>query len=1230
LKWIGLIAALTSMNNEERVNRHPGHLGDDQIQECAGRSPGGCPEEIETHLSECEFCLGLLLQWQRTQLANLETNGMRPDPYPECPGEGDLQEVAAEIASPETAAHVLQHAAQCDHCGPVLNRYLQEFSEELSPEIEALIEQLPSSQPNWQRKKAREIVRNSFPRAERVPFWRQLDDWWAAAKLQAIGGAAAAVLVVGTGIVRGPAIVNGVELNNENRRVAAAYAERRTTEMRLPSVDYGIYQKPAHTLGPKNESEDLNRPALLKAWSSLADKLQSERKPDPRWLQFQGRLTLLKNPANAAKAEEAFRQAQLKGLNDPSLEIDLAVSFFEHDSLPEPKAPGTPGLNPPEEKTPNLSRSINLLAKVLKNPKLSKDQESVALFDLAIAYEKSNMWDLAVPTWDKYLETDSTSPWSNEARARREKAKEHLPSLKAQVCAEFRDPSFFLSNFSNPVVRQNSEECLAVGLIAWLADAIKNPAGNSGQATRKLADLFEERHSDPWFKDFLQQLGPDDLPAVSALSAALKSNQDDGTTDALTTAQMASRLFAQHHNVPGEMLAGFEEVYAYQRKQDGVHCLSSADRLDSVLEHSSYHWLEAQIALERAVCLPFAGNLDETKIEASLEKSLALARRFQFPILTFRILGIAPGIRRPLGPSCDTSWPQEVRGLGDFWGGTYPAERLFQFYSVLAQCAEQEEYWNAAEPLFLRVIAIREKVIEPDHHDPFILGALYLHLASILTAMQEDSAAESAAKHAESIFESAPDGPTKDQYKLAAKITLAECQSNLGKAELALETLAPGQSLLKETNKLDLLDFRRVKGKVLQQLRRLDDAEAEYKLGIEIAEASLSTLKSVDNRLKWAAKTAELYRELARVWLEQNRVDDAWRLWEWSKTRSLLDSQPKNPPMGATSWEELQRKILAIEIPRDREMHVVYASFKDRLHVWVVGNKRIRSKWIELKRPELESLSENFGNRCADKNSLLEDVHEQGERLFGLLVQPVLPEIGESQTVAFELDQPLQKLPMQALRSPEGWYFAERNKIEYSPGMLMEEMLRKPTPIGKSDSHLLLNALPGQAILHPFSKATLLEGETTDSPEMLRALAKSDTFYFFGHGERHGTGTALMLSPTSSVTAEELSRQKLPRLRLAVLAACSTGAAGEYGLLDTNNLVHVFLGKGIPSVVASHWDVDADSTVRLMAGFFASLSDREPVPSAMNNAQKVFLRDADLQHHHPYYWAGFYVTGRSN
>jgi CHAT domain-containing protein len=725
------------------------------------------------------------------------------------------------------------------------------------------------------------------------------------------------------------------------------------------------------------------------------------------------------------------------------------------------------------------------------------------------------------------------------------------------------------------------------------------------------------------------------MPAARALSAALEANDNDSPKDAITNARIASRLFAKSHNVAGDLWSRFAEVYAYQRQQSGAACLDAIAKLGVRLENTTYHWLQGQLALEKAMCRNFTGDFSEADINADLRNSTDIAMRFGFPILHFRILGIAPGIRRQQSKTCEETWGAVLDGLEEYWKGVFPRERLYQFYSVLAQCAEQEGHWNEAKALIDWTIEMR-LAMNMKSQDSKVLGSLYLHLASILTSLRDNAGAERAAAQAEAMFEKVP-GP--NQFKLITRIMLAECQLELGKAEDSLATLESARGLLESTdNRLVLMDFRRVMGKIHLQLGQWTDAEQEYKFGIEIAESSLSTLKHADQRIEWVAKTEELYRGLVQIWLEQNRPVDAWKLWEWSKTRSMYQGHPsRDSRPSALAWQELQKKILSLPVPREPSVRVVYAVFANRLHVWTVGRGLIRSRWIEVKRAKLEDLIGDFVKKCANKNSALSELNKQGKALFVLLVQPFIDELSATQAVAFEVDQQLWNLPIQALRTPDGHYLAEIMKMGYSPGIRVEHMLRKAGRIQRENALLLVEALPGfgpelPAISGRFLRPALLDGATPESKaQVLDVIKRSNILFFFGHAIPSGRGAVLKLNDDASLSALDFPPETLSRLSLTVLAACSTGSTGDRGLLDTHSLIHAFLAGKVPDVVVSQWDVDSDKTAELMDNFFQNGLKGEPVGWAATNAQRDYLDShPQEQDRHPYYWAGFIVVGRTD
>jgi CHAT domain-containing protein len=73
-------------------------------------------------------------------------------------------------------------------------------------------------------------------------------------------------------------------------------------------------------------------------------------------------------------------------------------------------------------------------------------------------------------------------------------------------------------------------------------------------------------------------------------------------------------------------------------------------------------------------------------------------------------------------------------------------------------------------------------------------------------------------------------------------------------------------------------------------------------------------------------------------------------------------------------------------------------------------------------------------------------------------------------------------------------------------------------------------------------------------------------------------------------------------------------------------LARSFFLAGASRVVASLWDVQDRATADLMHEFYRGLLQRKLSPSAALRGAQLALR-SNPQFSHPYYWAGFVVTG---
>lgn len=1198
------------------MNQASSHLTDRQISDYVQDSTTGpAAQQLEAHLANCESCLDRLLHAERIHLGLLEGNGMKRTPYLGCPPEEALQELAAGICASDTAQTTTEHAAHCNYCGPLLNRYLKEFSEDVQPEDAAVLRELKTSMPGWQKNFIRENLRSEKQEPQGwFTFWPRL------LTASAVGVAAAVAAFVS---------FRPNDLEKAQQLVASAYSERRTTEMRFPSAPHASFNPVPIVKGPADGGDWKSAPASLVEAEAVLKKKDGASDLSPQWLQVEGRIDLLEGSSKSIEqAVEVFEKALAKAPDDQGLKIDLATAYFEREMRAD-------------QDRPVLIRTIDLLNDVIKNSKPEDSQLRIAaLFDLAIAYEKSEMLDLAVSTWQQYLQLDGASDWATEARKHLEILEKAIPPPKAQGYAE---PSYFLAHSSDPQVASAIEEYQDIAMRTWLPVAIQDRSSESARAVARLAELLKQRHSDPWLQDFINHTTPADLPAVKNLAEASAYDLNDLHRQAIVKSHNAVSIFAGHNNGPGELRARYQEIYGLQRSLAADQCLEQAEKLWVPLSRTRYHWLQAQLALEKATCAN--RTLDFDTAAANISTSRQIAQQFHLSELMLRVAGFDAGIQQ-WQQNYYEGWKRAVRGLALYWRRGCPAtddgaqslqgardacprsgERLYQFYSVMQQCARKLGLPHASEVLLVQSMLILENSAP---NDISLRAILHLRLANTLLGQNNPALAEAEASKAEYLLTQIPQHEgTAQIYTAATRIELSDFELKLGNATSALSEIEPLQASINNQDDFIRFDFYTIKGDVLHQLRRFDDSLDAYGSGLRIAESPLSGLKDNALRLNWALAAGRAYRGLTRALLALGRNRDALSVWERFQGRSLEEASTADERAQGGENAGFYRTL-----PATSEPHLIYASFEDGLQIWVAIGSQVHSSWVPVKQEELRRQVNEFAKQCANP-SLSPD---KSQALYSLILQPVIADLGPSSTVAIELDEPLLGLSFEALRNNTGHYFADDHTVVYSPGLLAEETLRQPTRLSLQDPMLLVDAsrsvdggpLPSHweevnAVKRAFVNTKTLGPSEITSAEIRQALAQSSEFHFSGHGKLEGTGTALVISSHLLLGANDLRPRELRHIRLAVLSACESGSSKK-GTFDQSNLVRAFLSAGVPTVIASRWDVDSRSTAHFMQSFYSRLQTGASASEALEHAQAE-MRSAQS---HPYYWAAFALTGRVN
>ena len=328
------------------------------------------------------------------------------------------------------------------------------------------------------------------------------------------------------------------------------------------------------------------------------------------------------------------------------------------------------------------------------------------------------------------------------------------------------------------------------------------------------------------------------------------------------------------------------------------------------------------------------------------------------------------------------------------------------------------------------------------------------------------------------------------------------------------------------------------------------------------------------------------------------------------------------------------------------------------------------------------------GSETATRGGAIITFDNPGRRnwreLYNLLVSPVehwLPSSAGS-LLTIEPHGPLLSLPFAALKNAKGKYLLERFTLHYIPAIsLLQFTIKKKQSVKPDAQHYLLiadpstipgepggrplPALPGArrevsavARLLPPSEVTLLEGPDAAEATVRDLSARSTVIHFATHGiirndhfATHGIirndqpfDSFLALAATGSgPSAGHLTAQKIYGLDihadLVFLSACRSGL-GKVSSDGMVGLTRAFIYAGVPSVIASLWDVADEPTYRLVVSFYRSWLLGNDKARALRTAQLRLLRQlrsGQVKLHtpsgdfalpeNPVFWASFVLQG---
>ncbi len=420
--------------------------------------------------------------------------------------------------------------------------------------------------------------------------------------------------------------------------------------------------------------------------------------------------------------------------------------------------------------------------------------------------------------------------------------------------------------------------------------------------------------------------------------------------------------------------------------------------------------------------------------------------------------------------------------------------------------------------------------------------------------------------------------------------------------------------------------------RIYRQQERFGEAERMYEAALDTGDQARVDGRNDDAYLfAFEANLIRFYDEFINLLLEKNRMEDALRVAERSRARTLRRNAagPLPPPC-----------MLA----RAHDATVLsYWLMPQRSLLWVVtGNG---TSVVELPpAPVIEKEIEAYRNEILRANTSAAG-SVRGARLFQMLVAPAVPAMSSPRVIVIA-DGPLAAMNLETLvvSKPTPHYWIEDVTVSYAPSL---HFLQTP-PFRRSlrDARaLLMGDVPDQGADFPRlaragteielvakhfdpRRSLVLTGTDATPSQYLTSDLRS---YALIHFAAHSTASvhsplesSVILAQGGKLSGHEIVKAPLSA-ELVTVSSCNSAGRRSYTGEGLVGLAWAFLDAGARRVVAAQWEVNDWSTPRLMDDMYASLAAGRDPASALHQAKLALVRSKS--YNRPFYWAPFILYG---
>ena len=432
-----------------------------------------------------------------------------------------------------------------------------------------------------------------------------------------------------------------------------------------------------------------------------------------------------------------------------------------------------------------------------------------------------------------------------------------------------------------------------------------------------------------------------------------------------------------------------------------------------------------------------------------------------------------------------------------------------------------------------------------------------------------------------------------------------------------------------------------------------------------------------------ALLAAEHQKNLSLRWMQQNRYLTQPPTATIEQMQQLLA-----PNRAMIHWHVSDQSITAFILISGQPPHPHTIPHVRKLEQWV---KQWKENYHDYRKKVKEQRSRGAGEQGSGEAIFPLNQHpwrvtmadELGKLGDILEIDKLLPHLQHINQLILTPHRDLHLLPLEyffpqleIIRLPSAYLGWERLQFPATGGEFLLSIGHPPnqTEPGTSDQ-LLYAELEAGFITHLYPQNYPIRDEAATKERVMEALraVTADIFHFTGHGVHdlnNPDNSGLQMADGELLTMRDLfDKLQLPKYQLVGLSACETGIPGKQELINEFvGLTSPFLTANATYVLSTLWSVEEISTALIMMEFGRRYRAEEPATVALGNA-KQWLRtatNADLAkwwqdranditdrhesyytcksnstlaaqenpdecpYKHPYFWAGFTITGKVN